>query len=275
MRHQFRCQPTFRSALVAKPLGMLIGGVQLLTCLSVFSGCAASLEATCAPYMEHKRRAIVTFQARSEAKHLWAKCHADQYPSGGDVADARHGYVTGYVETALGYVDSPPPVPPRPLFSLHTLLHTYPNANAWYEGYHQGSAMALSRGVHLRRLASLDPDLLHSQFEYPTMGQASELTEGELLHGRLMQGQAVNAVSAFRQHSDQIQYDENNQYNLPSESIDQSQRDVLIQQNEANRYQQAIPRNEPPVELPPQEEPIPMIQSPSDIKNFPERSTTS
>ncbi|TWU44359.1 hypothetical protein Q31b_18950 [Novipirellula aureliae] len=124
------------------------------------SGCAAGLRATCAPYEELKRRAVVKATASKQAKAIWEDCYADQYQDKHCEADAEHGFRTAYVETALGTPDAPPPVPVRPCISRHSLTHTYPDANAWYDGYHHGRAAALSRGVDRWRLAPLDPGLI-------------------------------------------------------------------------------------------------------------------
>lgn len=152
-----------RSPTAAKPVGIVFGGILLLACLSLLSGCASSFQATCAPYVEHKRRAIIILNARSEAKQTWAENHASQYIGDPNAADARHGFITGYVDTALGYVNSPPPVPTRPCIGIHTLAHTYPDAGAWYSSYQQGAAAALSTGVDQWRLAPMDPALLQPQ----------------------------------------------------------------------------------------------------------------
>lgn len=172
-------------AEVAKSSGALGGGMLFLACLCLTSGCASGFQATCAPYEEHKRRAIIASNARSETRQAWGEGYADQHTGDSNSADARHGFVTGYVETALGYVSSPPPVPSRPCISIHSLTHTYPDANAWYTGYHQGVASALARGVDQWRLAPLDPGLLYSQCKHEITshsgGFASELPAGAMI----------------------------------------------------------------------------------------------
>ena len=144
----------------ARTPSVLAGGALLLAGLCLISGCVSGIEATFAPYVEHKRRAIITLRAQAEAKQIWEACYESQH-SESTAADAKHGFMTGYTETALGFVNSPPPVPARPCLSVHTLAHTYPNAGAWYSGYHQGAAAALAKGVDQWRLAPIDPGLLY------------------------------------------------------------------------------------------------------------------
>lgn len=146
----------------ARPSSVLAGGALLLAGLCLISGCVSGIEATFAPYLEHKRRAIITLRAQAEAKQIWEACYEARH-SDSTAADAKHGFMAGYTETALGYVNSPPPVPARPCLSVHTLAHTYPNAGAWYSGYHQGAAAAMAKGVDQWRLAPIDPGLLYPQ----------------------------------------------------------------------------------------------------------------
>ncbi|TWU29122.1 hypothetical protein [Novipirellula artificiosorum] len=164
MIHKFR----FRSGsdLASAKLLPIFLTLHLALLAVLISGCAASLRATCAPYEELKRRTVLRWAAERQANRIWKDCHQQRYQQrDGAAADAKHGFVTAYVETALGTADSPPPVPLRPLLSRHTIHHTYPCASDWYDGYNYGQAAALSRGVDRWRLAEIDPALMCSPCE--------------------------------------------------------------------------------------------------------------
>lgn len=152
------------------------------------AGCSVSttVRALCGPYEECKRREALKMGAAMEARRIWRECYAERYQAYPRDSDFQQGFFTAFVETALGGTGCPPPIPTRPLLSLNTLTHSFPDANAWYAGYHLGHASALANGVDRRRLAPINPELLANACPCPSgMGmveQAGRVIEaGELL----------------------------------------------------------------------------------------------
>lgn len=134
----------------------------LAALISSSVGCSISttVRALCGPYEEHKRRTALKLGAEMEARRIWTECYAEHYQERPGEEDFRQGFVTAFVETALGRTGCPPPVPTSPLISWNTVTHSFPDANVWYAGYHLGHASALANGVDRRRLAPVNPELL-------------------------------------------------------------------------------------------------------------------
>lgn len=128
----------------------------------VASGCSlsTSVRAICGPYEECKRREALRLGAAMEARRIWDVCYAERFESHPSESDFKQGFVTAFVEAALGGNGCPPPVPTRSLLSWEALTNSYPNGEAWFAGFRLGHASALSNGVHLRRLAPVDPGLI-------------------------------------------------------------------------------------------------------------------
>lgn len=128
----------------------------------VASGCSlsTSVRAICGPYEECKRREALRLGAAMEARRIWDVCYAERFESHPSESDFKQGFVTAFTEAALGGNGCPPPVPKRSLLSWETLTHAYPDGDAWFAGFRLGHASALANGVHLRRLAPVDPGLI-------------------------------------------------------------------------------------------------------------------
>ena len=134
----------------------------MLTLASWCGGCCLpeAIRSTCQPYEAIKERSVVKWRAQSRARRIWAENYEGSYASRPCAEDVRAGFLTAYEETALGMGSCPPPVPSRPLLSRDNILHTYPAASPWYEGYSLGHASAVANGVDQWRLAPLDPQLM-------------------------------------------------------------------------------------------------------------------
>lgn len=138
------------------------GGLVLcLFFVSFFSGCGipTTVRALCGPYEECKRMEALRLAAALQSRRVWIDCYAEQYAEESESKAFRQGFERAYIETVQGADGCPPPVPSRPLLSWQTLTFSYPDADAWYAGYHLGHASALANGVDRWRLAPIDPSL--------------------------------------------------------------------------------------------------------------------
>lgn len=156
------CGTPVRSGVPARfrtLVGVTLVGVTLLF---AGSGCSlsTSLRSICGPLEECKRRETLRLGAALEARRIWGLCYAERFESHPSESDFKQGFVTAFVEAALGGNGCPPPVPKRSLLSWETLTQAYPDGDAWFAGFRLGHASALANGVHLRRLAPVDPGLI-------------------------------------------------------------------------------------------------------------------
>lgn len=138
-----------------------VGLVLTLFFVSLLPGCGipTTVRALCGPYEECKRMEALRLAAAVRSRRVWIDCYAEQYAEESGNKAFRQGFETAFVETVQGGTGCPPPVPSRPLLSWQTLTFSYPDADAWYAGYHLGHASALANGVDRWRLAPIDPSL--------------------------------------------------------------------------------------------------------------------
>lgn len=135
-------------------------GVLWLALLVGSSGCCLPqiIRSTVQPYENLAFLQTLKWRAAKQARQVWDARYASCYIRHAHASDVKDGFVTAYVETALGSNGCPPPVP-RTSSIYRTIGHRTPAAIPWYEGYDLGRAAAITRGVDRWRLLPLDPDL--------------------------------------------------------------------------------------------------------------------
>lgn len=135
-------------------------GMLSLALLASTGGCCLPqiIRSTVQPFENEVFVHTLKWRAARQAKQVWDARFASHYARHACSEDVRDGFVTAYVETALGSDGCPPPVP-RTSSIYRTIGHRTPAAIPWYEGYDLGHAAAVSNGVHRWRLLPLDPDL--------------------------------------------------------------------------------------------------------------------
>ncbi|MCS7468537.1 hypothetical protein NZK35_17935 [Stieleria sp. ICT_E10.1] len=155
--HQIPVSPKrFGSRSVAIACGVMIAMVTIVCS----AGCVAdAIRSTWQPYGTMTKRTTIKLRANKLARQVWEQNYQSQYASSPCVDDVKAGYITAFVETAMGMGQCPPPVPARRLLSGDAIHQTYPAAVPWYQGYSFGHTDAVVRGVDRWRLAPLNPDL--------------------------------------------------------------------------------------------------------------------
>ncbi len=144
----------------SRSVAIACGGMIAMVAILCSAGCVAdAIRSTWQPYGAMTKRTTIKLRASKLARQVWEQSYQSQYASSPCVDDVKAGYITAFVETAMGMGECPPPVPTRRLLSGDAIHQTYPAAVPWYQGYSFGHADAVIRGVDRWRLAPLNPDL--------------------------------------------------------------------------------------------------------------------
>jgi hypothetical protein len=136
-----------------------VGALLVVLAMTTGGGCLPQIiRSTAQPYQNLVFLQTLKWRAAIEARQVWGERLEANYANHACRNDVKDGFVTAYVETALGSDGCPPPVPRTSTF-YRTIGHRTPAPIPWYEGYDLGHAIAVANGVDRWRLLPIDPDL--------------------------------------------------------------------------------------------------------------------
>ena len=133
-------------------LVILLGSTSQLGC-SYYRSAAGSVAG---PYQTEACSGLREVGLAIKAHSLWRQKYKDCYQHHCSPADVKAGFVTGFVDAAMGNNSCAPLHRP----SSHTLSFRSTNTAAWYEGYPIGAAAAEACGANAYRDRLFHPNLL-------------------------------------------------------------------------------------------------------------------